>query len=277
MVPEPAQAAADPGLVGAVVAVKDLSRAKSRMTTLPAALRGRLASLMAVTVTAALTDVVDHVVLVTTAPGLGPLLDEYGLSAPVVADPRGGLNAAFESGENALRATGCDLIVACMADLPALNADAVRAALAACTGTGRWFVRDAVGTGTTLLAARGTPLAPAFGPGSAQRHAGSGAREVVADDRLRLDADNADDLTRAIALGVSPPVTALVDQGALGAYTTGTVAGLSPEGRWPIVTAAGTRAYAEPAALGAELRRLAPGQRVHLVHSADGTVRHVWI
>lgn len=261
---------------GAVVAVKDLSRAKSRLGALPAALRGRLASLMAVTVIRALSEVVDDVVVVTTAPGIGPLLTAYGVAARIVADPRAGLNAAFEAGETVLRGHGCALVVACMADLPTLSGESVRAALAPCTGRGRWFVRDAAGTGTTLLAAHDADLMPAFGSGSAARHAASGAQELRADARLRLDVDELPDLEAAAALGVGHPVTALLPGGQIGRHTTGVIADADRDG-WTIVTAAGGRAYAPASALSPDVRRLTAGQRVHLVREAAGTVGHVWI
>lgn len=261
---------------GVVVAVKDLSRAKTRMTALPAALRGRLAALMTVSVARAWSGVVDRIVLVTTAPGIGPLLAAHGVTATVVPDPRAGLNAAFEAGERALRAEGCELVVACMADLPALTGSGVAEVVAQCAGTGRWFVRDATGTGTTLLAARGVELAPAFGPDSAARHLASGAVELQAGAGVRLDADEPADLLRAAGLGVGDPVAALIDGAALARHTTGTVVGPSGEG-WQLLLASGSRAYAPADALGPELRRLVQGQRVHLVQGVDGGVRHLWI
>lgn len=256
---------------GAVVAVKDLSRAKTRLTSLSPALRGRLAALMAVTVTRALTEVVDRVVVVTTAPGIGPLLAAHGLRVPVVPDPRAGLNAAFAAGEQALRREGCSLLVACMADLPAVTTAALADVLDRCTGTGRWFVRDDVGTGTTLLAARGLPLDPRFGPGSAAQHAASGATELEAQPGVRLDVDEPPDLARAAALGLGEPALAL-----LGEHETGVVIGPA-EGGWLVLTAAGSRVYAGPGALGPDLLRPAPGQRVHLVRDGTGAVSQLWI
>lgn len=261
---------------GVVVAVKDLSRAKTRMTALPAALRGRLAALMAVSVARAWGEVVDRVALVTTAPGIGPLLAAYGVEASVVADPRAGLNPAFGAGEQALRDAGCELVVACMADLPALTAGDVADVVNQCAGTGRWFVRDAAGTGTTLLAARGVALAPAFGPDSAARHLKSGAVELEAADGVRLDADEPADLLRAAGLDLQEPVAALVDGSALARHTTATVVGAQGAG-WELLLASGSRAYASAAASGPELKRLVQGQRVHVVRGADGGVRHLWI
>lgn len=291
--------------------IKDLSRAKSRMTALAPAHRGRLAALMAVTVARACAEVVDQLVVVTTAPGIGPLLAAYGPAVRVVADPRSGMNAAINAGAAALLVDGCEFIVATVADLPALTATDLADTLTGCVGTGRWFVRDDVGTGTTLLAARGVPLSPLFGPDSATRHADSGAQELAVAAGLRLDADQPDDLLRAIPLGLDEPVASLIADGQLAEHTTGTVVGpgwsglkargpgvsgpetgavgtVGPDQEgstgmgaggdgWEVVLAAGTRAYAPASALGREFRSLAAGQRVHLVRDAAGGIRHLWI
>ncbi|WP_425309432.1 2-phospho-L-lactate guanylyltransferase [Ammonicoccus fulvus] len=264
------------GHAAAVVAVKDLSRAKTRLTSLSPALRGRLAALMAVTVVRALTEALDRVVVVTTAPGIGPLLHDHGLPTEIIADPRAGLNAAFAEGAARLRADGADLVVACMADLPALTTDSVRRTLASCADRGRWFVPDAAGTGTTLLAARGLELDPRFGPGSAQHHAVSGATELDAPDGLRVDVDAPADLAAAAAVGLLPPVAALVDEGRIGRWDTGIVVGPEADG-WAVLTSGGSRVRAEADALGADVVRLAAGQRVHLVRSPEGPIRHLWI
>lgn len=261
---------------GVAIAVKDLARAKTRMAALPAALRGRLAALMAIAVARAWSEVADQVMIVTTAPGIEPLLAAHEVRATVVPDPRAGLNAAFEAGEQALRAAGCDLVIACPADLPALTADDLAGVLAHCRGPGRWFVPDAAHTGTTLLLARGQALAPAFGPDSATRHAESGAVSLPAADGVRLDADEPADLLAAAALGLADPVARFLDGAVLARHTTATVAGRSAQG-WELVLASGSRAYAPEGALGPEVRRLAPGQRVHLARAADGEVRSVWL
>lgn len=264
------------GYAGAVVAVKDLSRAKTRLTSLSPALRGRLAALMAVTVVSALTAAVDRVVVVTTAPGIGPLLRDYGVPTEIVADPRAGLNAAFEAGATVLRGDGAGLVVACMADLPALTAESVRRLLRRCSGPGRWFVPDAAGSGTTLLAARDLLLDPRFGPSSARQHAASGALAVEADPDLRTDVDAPADLAAAARVGLLPPVAALVEDGHVGRWDTGVVVGPAGEG-WLVLTSAGSRAYAGPDALGADVLRLAAGQRVHLVRTPAGAIRHLWL
>lgn len=104
-------------------------------------------------------------------------------------------------------------VVVVPADLAALTPvalDAVLGAARAALGPGRElaFVRDADGTGTTLLIARSPHrLDPRYGPGSAERHAEI-ARELPADDRVRRDVDTVADLDAAIALGLGPATSA---------------------------------------------------------------------
>jgi 2-phospho-L-lactate guanylyltransferase len=75
--------------------------------------------------------------------------------------------------------------------------------LEAVPAAARGFVADAVGSGTTLLAARApAELAPAYGAGSGDRHRASGATELVAPPGLRRDVDTPADLREALALGV---------------------------------------------------------------------------
>jgi 2-phospho-L-lactate guanylyltransferase len=122
-----------------------------------------------------------------------------------------GLNRAVGHGAGQLAGAG-RWLAALAADLPALRPDelarALRAAAHPGSGSGprRGFVPDAGGTGTTLLAAPpGVPLAPRFGPGSAARHAASGARRLDGDwPSLRRDVDTAADLASAERLGLGP-------------------------------------------------------------------------
>ena len=94
------------------------------------------------------------------------------------------------------------------ADLPCVNAEDLQTALGSGL-TPRWFVADAAGTGTTLLAAApGVDLDPHFGADSARRHERSGAAAVRAQvASLRRDVDTEVDLTSARALGVGPHTT----------------------------------------------------------------------
>ncbi len=138
------------------------------------------------------------------------------LGAVCVADtPDAGLNPALAHGAvEALRRAPGHGVAVLAGDLPALRPAELAEALAAAAAAvaGRAYVADVAGSGTTLLAAaRGTPLAPEYGAGSAAAHAASGARTLTGHwASLRQDVDTADDLARAIGLGVGPHVAALL-------------------------------------------------------------------
>src|SRR4051794_25868499 len=115
----------------------------------------------------------------------------------------GDLNRALHHASLRVRLLDPDVAVAAMcADLPSLRTEDLTDALSAGL-TPRWFVADAAGTGTTLLAAGpGVDLDPHFGAGSARRHEDSGAAPVRAElVSLRRDVDTEGDLAAAQALG----------------------------------------------------------------------------
>lgn len=122
----------------------------------------------------------------------------------ILADVGGGLNPALETAAAQLaRRFPDDGVVAMVGDLPALRAADLLAVLHQAPVAGRGFVRDADGSGTTLLTAGpGSRLTPLFGPDSARRHLASGARELDAAASLRCDVDSAADLRRCLELGV---------------------------------------------------------------------------
>ena len=134
---------------------------------------------------------------------------------------RPGLNAALtEAADYATRTWPADGVAALVGDLPALQPEALAEALAAAARHARSFVADAPGTGTTLLAALpGTPLSPAFGPGSAARHA-EVAAPLDAAPSLRHDVDTADDLLAAAELGLGPETSAVLASSAVIARST---------------------------------------------------------
>ncbi|WP_091306336.1 2-phospho-L-lactate guanylyltransferase [Amycolatopsis tolypomycina] len=152
---------------------------------------------------------VRRVLLVAADPDAVKTLSELGVE--IVEEPaEKTLNAAFRHGAALLKADDPDTIVgALQADLPALRAGDLTAALAEAAGR-RAFVADRQGTGTTLLlAAAGEPLDPRFGPGSARSHAESGAiplRQAL--PTLRSDVDTPDDLAHVRALGVGKHTSA---------------------------------------------------------------------
>lgn len=90
-------------------------------------------------------------------------------------------------------------------DLPALTADGLAQLLRAAAAQPFAFVPDANGDGTTILTSHTPELMHAgYGPGSAERHRGYGAQELLAADALRQDVDTIDDLVTAERLGLGP-------------------------------------------------------------------------
>lgn len=199
-----------------VVPAKRLALAKTRLAPLPAGLSGPPAAahdrlvlaLLADTVAAALASpAVAGVLVVTDDPAAAAAVT--GLGARTVPDvPDRGLNPALTHGA---RATGAAAVAALSSDLPALRPEELTAALTAAQAASRCFVPDTPGTGTTLLTAVGTDLCPAFGAGSARRHAAGGAVPLAGDwPGLRRDVDTPDDLQAARALGVGARTAALL-------------------------------------------------------------------
>jgi 2-phospho-L-lactate guanylyltransferase len=198
---------------GVVVPVKRLAVAKTRLGAYGDALRQSLALAFAA----------DVVLAARTCPAVAAVLvvtdDERAraaLSAPHVRivpdDPDAGLNPALDHGADLLRLSEGTLAVATVSsDLPSLRAPDLEVALRAVPAGGRGFVADAAGTGTTLLAAdAGAHLAPSYGPGSAERHARSGAVLLAGTAALRRDVDTPADLRAAARLGVGPHTRALL-------------------------------------------------------------------
>lgn len=200
-----------------VVPVKPLPLAKTRLAPATGEHRGELALAFAVdTVAAALAcRRVDGVLVVTDDTAVAEAVRAAG--AETVADVRGGvagLNAALAHGAAlaARRWPGLG-VAAVSADLPALRPDELDRVLGQADGHRRSFLPDAAGIGTTVLAAApGVPLAPAFGGASAARHRDSGAHELTPEgvDSVRRDVDTAEDLVRAVALGVGPRTWAML-------------------------------------------------------------------
>ena len=73
--------------VAAVVALKTLPAAKSRMSSLPAPLRERLARCMAIDTLSALAPAVDEVLVVSDQPDLPAALLRAELPVRVIAEP----------------------------------------------------------------------------------------------------------------------------------------------------------------------------------------------
>lgn len=116
------------------------------------------------------------------------------------------LNGTLRQSAAEARRRWPDLVpVALTADLPALRAEDLDAALATLEPGRPAYVADHAGLGTTLYTAAYPLFEPRFGPGSALAHEGTGARPVAdAPERLRRDVDDLADLDAALALGVGP-------------------------------------------------------------------------
>jgi 2-phospho-L-lactate guanylyltransferase len=217
----------------AVVALKPIDQAKSRLGTMAFPLRRQLAWSMALDTLTALSAAVDEVLVVSPDASLPAQLDRAGLAVSVVGEPPGaGMNGALSSGAELLRAHGCGLVLACVADLPALRPESVRRVLRAAQSRPRSFLADASGVGTTMLVAADTALDPRFQGASAAAHRLSGATALT-DDVLgaavpdaRHDVDTEADLGAAQALGLGPATTALLGPPAVRSQPAGsTLAG----------------------------------------------------
>lgn len=191
--------------------VKTLTLAKSRLEVPRPDQRAplmRAFALDAIEAASRATEVA-QVYVVTDEPGFEV---EGAVRLPDEGD--GDLNRALQAAALRVRLLDPGRGVAAMcADLPCLRPEDLAMALAAGM-TPRWFVADASGSGTTLLAAGpGVHLDPHFGTGSAHLHERSGADPVRAEvTTLRMDVDTEADLERALVLGVGPRTAAALEQ-----------------------------------------------------------------
>ena len=200
-----------------VVPAKRLAVAKTRLRPLTAGLdngdavhRSLVLALLADTVSAAAEcTAVGEVIVVTDDPAAAEVVARLG--ARTVADePDDGLNPALEHGARSARAAA---VAALSSDLPALRPAELAAVLMAAGELPRAFVADAHGTGTTLLTAVGTDLRPRFGTGSAEAHRAAGALPLAGPwPGLVHDVDTPADLRAALALGVGPRTTSVLEQ-----------------------------------------------------------------
>lgn len=202
-----------------IVPIKRLAIAKSRLGNTPPGRREHLALAFALDTISAVQrcSAVSSVVVVTDDLEARGAATSAG--AAVLADtPNSGLNPALSHAAAHVRGNHAEVdVLAISADLPALRSDELDDVLAliASQGLGTYFVRDVVGTGTTLLAStREVGFVPQFGPRSAAAHARSGA---IALDlpcaglaSLHRDVDTDIDLWDAIRLGVGPHTAAVL-------------------------------------------------------------------
>ena len=199
-----------------VTAVKRPDAAKSRLA-LPGEVRRRLETAMAMDTLAAFLACtpVTEVVVVTSDQGIAAESAAAG-AHPVLEGRDSGLNDALIAGVDVARRLGRRAVALATADLPALRAAEVAAALREAAGLGQAYVSDAEGTGTTMLCASArSPARPRFGHGSAAAHATAGARHLGSADAgllpgLRRDVDTVEQLREASVLGVGPRTAAVL-------------------------------------------------------------------
>lgn len=212
-----------------IVAVKDLSRAKTRLAeSLSTSDRTDLVVAMLRDTLTVLADARDSaprgritdVTVVTPDPVVASIAVECGAGhRPDPTRPTGGesgLNAALADAEQALGdVRGATDVVALQADLPALRTHELLDALAQARTAGRSIVVDHTGTGTSALFACGPSarLEPKFGTDSARFHSASGARVLDGPwPGLRQDVDTLDDLFAAARLGLGPATRAVFER-----------------------------------------------------------------
>jgi 2-phospho-L-lactate/phosphoenolpyruvate guanylyltransferase len=190
-----------------LIPVKVLARAKSRLAGLASGEREALALAMAAdTVAAALASpAVGGVVVISDDPAVRAEAGKHGADA-IPDAPGQGLNEALRAGAAyaAARWPGQGL-AALTADLPALSAVELTAALAVAARFAQAFVPDAAGSGTTLYTAgSAAQFRPLFGLQSRTRHRLAGAVELDLPGAggLRRDVDTLADLCAAERIGL---------------------------------------------------------------------------
>lgn len=195
----------------ALVPVKPPAHGKSRLVGTSDDRRRELAAAFALdTVAACLaSERVDAVLAITDDAGFSRRLADLGC-ASIPDAVTGDLNATLrQAAAEALRRWPDLVPVAVCADLPALRARDLDAALDRTAADAPSFVADAAGVGTTLYTAPHPLFDPRFGPGSRLAHLGTGAREIDGSlSSLRRDVDDLTDLQAALALGVGPHTAA---------------------------------------------------------------------
>lgn len=194
-----------------IVPVKPAVSAKTRLTDagVDRATLARALALDTIAAAASATRVAE-VVVVTDDPDVAAQAARLKRVRVVGEGEPAGLDAAVATG--ARSASGAK--AAMLGDLPALRPEDLDAALDAADGVERGLVRDAEGTGSTLVTARaGAVWLSAFGEDSASRHLLLGCvdLDVPGGSTLRRDVDTVEQLAEAQELGVGPRTTALLD------------------------------------------------------------------
>ena len=198
--------------VTAVVPVKPLALAKSRLTVSDELRHALVLAFAADTIAAlAANPFVSGIVVVTTDPRVARSLD--GRAVRLLRDDGTGLCLAVRAGGDAAASwwPGAGVLIV-PADLPCLVPADVTAVLAAGQCSDGAFVPDRPGNGTTLLLSPPhRPVVTHYGTGSAASHRALGLRCL--DDApmgARHDVDTLVDLRTAAVIGFGPATTAVL-------------------------------------------------------------------
>jgi len=200
----------------AVVPVKHFAVAKSRLDPGVDGKRSALARAFAADTVTALKAVPEVRIVVVVTDDQRAAESVQGPGVAVLDEPTpGGLNRAVTAGIAWVREHHHDAAVAVVsADLPALRPQDVRTVLGLAAAHPSAVVADREGTGTTVLTALpGADIEPCFGPGSLALHRAAGAVLVSAPGLVRAarDVDTASQLAEAVALGVGPETSRVLD------------------------------------------------------------------
>lgn len=197
--------------IAAVIAVKELSGAKTRLAPVIDGddRRALVLAMLTDTIAAAAAAGVDRVMIVSPDTAVAATAAEIG--ARTVVDGGILLNDAFALGiDKALEFWPDSRILVLQADLPAARPDSLAAAIERSAGHSRSYIPDHSGTGTTALFLNVDHPSAAdtlrFGANSATEHRTRGAVDLTegADlwPDLRMDVDTVADLLAARDIGV---------------------------------------------------------------------------
>jgi len=190
----------------AIVPVKALDDAKSRLIHHADRAEWALAFALDTVRAATATTSVGQVVVISDDDRVRAALESADLSALILDDPGGGLNACLAQASRDIDGP----IVMMLGDLPCLTATALESFLGFAATHRAAFVADAHGTGTTMLAMR-TAVQPHFGERSCAAHTAAGyTHYAAAEPTLRRDVDDEIDLWDAVRIGVGPATHALL-------------------------------------------------------------------
>jgi 2-phospho-L-lactate guanylyltransferase len=186
----------------AIVPVKRFGAAKQRLSeTLPPPERAELAAAMAADVLELIgaARAVDRTIVVSGEPMMAPIATDAG--AELLDDPEDrGHSEAAAMGVRAAIATGAERVALLPGDCPLLDPAELDTALGALGPDSAGVIPDRHGSGTNgLLLRPPDAIAPAFGPGSRERHlrlaAAAGVKGYVIElESLALDLDTESDL-----------------------------------------------------------------------------------